>query len=118
MRADLHDEHVLDVQLRGNAEQHGGRADAVGVGQFGEIAGTHQHLDLGALAPEPRITLERAHETEIDGIEHGIGEIFAALGVERIHGAVERGHVAVVLGDQHRHGVDLIGDLKGRPRSG
>ena len=34
----------------------------------------------------------------------------APLGVERIHGAVERGEVAVLLGDQHRDRGDLVGD--------
>ena len=78
MRADLHHEHVLDVQLRGDAEQHGGDAGGVGVGQLGEIAGPHQHLGVGTLAPHLRITLERLHEAEIDRIEHGVDEIVHA----------------------------------------
>ena len=103
MRAHLHHQHVLDVQLRGDAQQNGGDAGRVGIGELGEIAGAHQHLGLGPLAPHLRVALERLHEAEIDRIEHGIDEIFAPLGVERIHGAVERGQVAVLLGDQHRN---------------
>ena len=37
-----------------------------------------------------------------------------SLGVERVHGAVERGHVAVLLGDQHRNRGDLVGDAQRR----
>ncbi len=55
---------------------------------------------FGTLAPHSRIALERLHEAEIDRIEHGVGEIGAPLGVERVHGAIERVHVAVVLGDR------------------
>ena len=50
VRAHLHHEHVPDVELRGDAEQHGGDAGRVGVGELGEIAGAHQHLGLGARA--------------------------------------------------------------------
>ena len=49
----------LMCELRGDAEQHGGDARGVGVGQLGEIAGAHQDLDVGPLAAELRIALER-----------------------------------------------------------
>ena len=48
MRAHLHHEHIPDVQLRGDAEQHGGDAGRVGVGELGEIAGAEQDLGLAA----------------------------------------------------------------------
>ena len=110
MRADLDDQHVPDVQFRGDAKQNGRNANRVGVGQLGEIAGTHQNFSVGALAAHLRVTLERGHEAKMDGIEHGVDQIAPPLGVKRIHGAVERGHVAVILGDQHRRRGDLVGD--------
>ena len=75
MRAHLHDEHVLDVKLGGDAEQNRGDAARVGVGQLGQIARAHQHLCAGPLASHLSIALKRRHETEIDGIEHGIDEV-------------------------------------------
>ncbi len=114
VRAHLHHEHVLDVQLRGNAEQNRGDAGRIGVGQLGEVAGAHQHLGIGTLAPHLGVALKRRHEAEIDGVEHGIDEIGPALGVERVHGAIERSHVAMLLRDEHRDGRDLIGDGEGR----
>ena len=112
MRAHLHHEHVLDVQLRGDAEQHGGDAGRVGVGELGEIAGAEQHLGIGPVAPDLRVALERFHESEIDGIEHGVGEIGTTFLVERVHGAIERGKIAMILRDQHRRGFDLVGDVQ------
>ena len=46
------------------------------------------------------------------GIEHRVGEIVAVLFVERVHGAVERGEIAMLLRDQHRRGFDLVGDVE------
>ena len=112
MGADLHHEHVPDAELRGDAEKHGGGPCGVGVGQLGEIAGAEKDLALRPCAPEVRVTLERGHEAEIDRIEDGVGEIGAALFVERVHGAIERGHVAMILGDQHRRRGHLIGDMQ------
>ena len=112
MRADLHDEHIPDAQLRGDADQHGGDAGGIGVGQLGEIAGAEQDLASRPLAPKFGVALERRHEAEIDRIEHGVGEIGTAFRVERVHGAIERGHVAMILGDQHRRRGHLIGDVQ------
>ena len=112
MGAHLHHEHIPDAQLRGDAEQHGGDPGRIGVGELGEIAGAEQDLALRPLAPKLGIALERGHETEIDGIEDGVGEIGAAFLVERVHGAIERGHVAMILGDQHRRRGHLIGDVQ------
>ena len=42
----------LIVQLRDDADQHGGDAGRVGIGQLGEIAGAHQDLGVGTLAPQ------------------------------------------------------------------
>ena len=74
MRAHLHHEHVLDVQLGGDPEQNRGDAAGIGVGQLGEIAGAHQHLGIGPLAPHLRVTFQGLHEAEIDRIEHRIDE--------------------------------------------
>ena len=104
------------MKLRGNAEQHGGDAGGVGVGELGEIAGAEQQLGLGPVAAHLRVALERLHEAEIDGIENRVGEKSAAFSVERVHGAVERGKIAVLLGDQHRRRFDLIGDGQACPR--
>ena len=59
VRAHLHHEHVPDVKLGRDAEQDGGDAGGVGIGQLGEIAGAHQHLGVGPLAPDLRVALER-----------------------------------------------------------
>ena len=78
MRAHLHHQHVADVQLRGDAQQHRGDAGRVGVGQLGQIAGAHQHLGLGPLAAQLGVALERGGEAEMDRIEHRVGKICAA----------------------------------------
>ena len=51
--ADLHDEDVADRSFGADARS-GERSDAerVGLGQFGQVAGAHQHLDLAASCDE------------------------------------------------------------------
>ena len=46
VRADMHGQHVADAELRADAGQHRRDAGAVGVGQFGQIAGAHQDFDV------------------------------------------------------------------------
>lgn len=50
VRADMNGKHVPDLKFRAEPGQNGGDAGTVGIGQFGEIAGAHQQLDLGPAA--------------------------------------------------------------------
>ena len=50
MGAHLHHQNVLDVKLGADAEQNGGDARGVGVGQLGEIAGAHEHFGFRPFA--------------------------------------------------------------------
>ena len=41
------------------------------------------------------VAAERLHESEMDGVEDGIGEVGAAAHIERVHGAQQRIQIAV-----------------------
>ncbi len=70
--AHLHGEHVADAEFGADAEQQRRHPRRVGVGEFGEIAGAHQHLGLGQAAAERGIAFERGGEAHVDRIEHRI----------------------------------------------
>ena len=85
--ADLHDEHVADRKLGADAHQEGGQTQRVGLGQFGEVAGAHQHLDPRHHAAKGGVALDRGGEAEMDRLQHGIGDIGAARRLHPLGGA-------------------------------
>jgi hypothetical protein len=74
---DLGRQHVVDAQLGGDAGHHGVDADAVGVGELGEVAEAHEHLGLGVPATRLVEAPERLGEAEAERVEDRIEHVRA-----------------------------------------
>ena len=85
MRADLHDEQVVNEKLRANAEQDRGDAVGIGVGQFGQVARAHEQLCRGKPPAQLGIAREKIHEAEMNWIENRIEDRghSASIGLRR-----------------------------------
>ena len=112
MRAHLNHQHVADGELRANAEQHGGDAGAVGVGEFGQVAGAHQDLGGGQALAQRRVAQQRGGKTEMDGIEDRVEQTGDAARLGHGGGANQRVEVAGHGGDQHRHGSGAVAEVE------
>ncbi len=114
VRRHLHDEHVADGEFGADADEHGGDAAAVGIGQLRQVAGTHQDLDVGPRAAQLRVALERGREAEVDRIEHRIGDVRDALGNAHVDGAQQRVEIAVRARQQDRHALGAVDGIEAR----
>ena len=94
-------------KFRAEAGQNRRDAGAVGIRQFGEIAGAHQQLDLRPAAARLDEAADRPGETEMDRVEHRIGDEGDACPLCCGDGAPERIQIAGNRRDQHRRHLVL-----------
>ena len=112
MRADLDHQDIADRQLRDHAHERHGDAGGVGVGELGEVAHPHQHLDLGQAAAQLVIAHDRGREAEMDRVEDRVGEERPARPQQPFAGLAQAVQLAVAGRDQHRHGIGLEGEVE------
>ena len=112
MRADLDHQDIADRQLGDHAHQGHGDAGRVGVGELGEVAHAHQHLDLGQAPAQLVIAHDRGREAEMDRVEDRVGQERPAGRAQPLAGSDQAVQLAVAGRDQHRHGVGLEGEVE------
>ncbi len=108
--ADLGGEDGADFQLRTQAQQHRVDAHGVGVGQFGQVAHAHHDLHAGIAAAGFVVACQRVGKAEMDGVEDGIDDEFAAFRPHPGDGPVQRVQIAMFGGNQDRRGGHRVGD--------
>ena len=101
VRAHLHGEQMTNVQLGAEAQQHGGDAGGIRVGEFGEIARAHH--DFGGWLEPAKLDIarERVGEAKVNGIENGIENKVDFSRARLGRGALQRGEIAMRRGDEN-----------------
>ena len=105
VRTDLRREYGGNVELGRNTEQQRGHPSGVTVGELGDVAGAHEDRGVGQALAQSPIANDGLGEAEVYGIEYGVDEELAALPGHDLGRAIQRIHVARLLGNQNRHRV-------------
>ena len=93
--ADLSGENRPHPQFRTNTQQHGIHPHGIGMGQFSEVAYTHEHLHIGMPSASFVVTHQGVGKTKVDRVEDGIDQKFASSPLHSGNGTVQRIQVLV-----------------------
>ena len=104
---DLGGQHVADAELLAEADQHGVDAGGVGLGQLGQVADPHEHLDVGVAAADLQVAPEAGGEARADRLDDRVDEERLAELPQVGDGPVQAVQVVGRVGDQHGRRAEL-----------
>ena len=108
---DLRGQDVADPELLTEAEQHRRDPGRVGLGELGQVADPHEHLDVGVPAAHVQVAAEARGEARADRLDDRVDEERLAELLQVGDGRVEAVEVVGRVGDQHRRRAQALRDV-------
>ena len=105
---DLGGQHVADPELLAEADQHRVDAGGVGLGQLGQVADAHEHLDVRVAAADLEVAAEARGEAGADRLDDRVDEERLAELLQVGDRRVEAVEVVGRVGDQHGRRAQLL----------